>query len=123
MFLFLLQEKKTRRLHLVEITTKAVQVFVAYLASGGQSRETVETVLLTLSSLLKTARAWGYACSDFRFADLTLPREGESGVGVAKAPENLKGKLVRSPSEVDGLNQARGLEEDEFLLDHAGYFG
>jgi len=33
-------------------------------------------VLLTLSSLLKTARAWGYACGDFRFADLTLPRDG-----------------------------------------------
>jgi integrase len=36
----------------------------------------VENVLLTLSSLLKTARAWGYARGDFRFADLTLPREG-----------------------------------------------
>jgi len=36
----------------------------------------VENVLLTLSSLLRTARAWGHACGDFRFADLTLPREG-----------------------------------------------
>jgi integrase len=63
-------------MHLTEITTKAVQGFVAYLASGGRSRKTVENVLLTLSSLLKTAKAWGYACGDFRFADLTLPREG-----------------------------------------------
>ena len=55
---------------LTEITTKTVQVFVAHLASGGRSRKTVENVLLTLSSLLKTARAWGYACGDFRFADL-----------------------------------------------------
>lgn len=63
-------------LHLTAITTKAVQGFVAYLASGGRSRKTVENVLLTLSSLLKTAKAWGYACGDFRFAGLTLPREG-----------------------------------------------
>jgi integrase len=31
---------------------------------------------LLFSSLLKTARSWGYACGDIRFADLTLPREG-----------------------------------------------
>lgn len=67
---------KFGNLHLAEITTKAVQGFVAYLANGGRSRKTVENVLLTLSSLLKTAKAWGYACGDFRFADLTLPREG-----------------------------------------------
>jgi integrase len=62
--------------HLPEITTKVVQGFVAYLAGGGRSRKTAENILLTLSSLLKTARSWGYSCGDFRFADLTLPREG-----------------------------------------------
>ncbi len=67
---------KLGNLHLPEITTKVVQGFVAHLAGGGRSRKTVENVLLTLSSLLKTARAWGYTCGDFRFADLTLPREG-----------------------------------------------
>jgi integrase len=67
---------KLGSLRLTEIATKSAQGFVAYLASGGRSRKTVENVLLTLSSLLKTARAWGYACGDFRFADLTLPREG-----------------------------------------------
>jgi hypothetical protein len=56
---------KLGSLHLMEITTKTVQVFVAHLASGGRSRKTVENVLLTLSSLFKTARAWGYACGDF----------------------------------------------------------
>lgn len=67
---------KLGSLHLAEVTTKAVQTFVAHLAAGGRSRKTVENVLLTLSSLLKTARTWGYTCGDFRFADLTLPREG-----------------------------------------------
>jgi hypothetical protein len=49
---------KLGSLHLTEITTKTVQIFVAYLSGGGRSRKTVENVLLTLSSLLKTASAW-----------------------------------------------------------------
>src|SRR6185437_475095 len=81
---------KLGSLHLSEITTKTVQGFVAYLASGGRSRKTVENVLLTLSSLLRTARAWGYACGDFRFADLTLPREG-----VKKEPRCFTDDEVR----------------------------
>jgi len=96
---------KLGSLHLVKITTKTVQGFVAYLAGGGRSKKTVENVLLTLSSLLKTARAWGYACGDFRFADLTLPREGvkkepraftdaEMRRIIAAAPEPLKTVLI-----------------------------
>jgi integrase len=81
---------KLGSLRLTEITTKSAQGFVAYLASGGRSRKTVENVLLTLSSLLKTARAWGYACGDFRFADLTLPREG-----VRKEPRSFTDDEVR----------------------------
>jgi integrase len=77
-------------LHLAEITTKAVQGFVAHLANGGRSRKTVENVLLTLSSLLKTARAWRYSCGDFRFGDLTLPREG-----VRKEPRCFTDDEVR----------------------------
>jgi len=81
---------KLGSLTLSEITTKTGQGFVAHLASGGRSRKTVENVLLTLSSLLKTARAWGYACGDFRFADLTLPREG-----VKKDPRCFTDQEVR----------------------------
>ena len=96
---------KLGSLRLTEITTKTVQGFVAYLASGGRSCKTVENVLLTLSSLLRTARAWGYACGDFRFADLTLPREGvkkearsftdgEMRRIIAAAPEPLRTILI-----------------------------
>lgn len=71
---------------------------VAYLASGGRSKKTVENVLMTLSSILRTARAWGYACGSFKLSDLTLPREGvkkeqrcfsdeEVGRMIAAAPE------------------------------------
>jgi integrase len=65
---------KLGNLMLPEITTKVVQGFVAYLG-GGRSRKTVENVLLTLSSLLKTARDWDYDCGDFKFSALTLPRD------------------------------------------------
>jgi serine/threonine protein kinase len=42
----------------------------------GTLRKTVENILLTLSSLLRTARAWDYACGSFSLSDLTLPRNG-----------------------------------------------
>ena len=67
---------KLGNLSLTEINTKTVQSFVAYLATGGQSRKTCENVLTTLSSLLRTAKAWNYACGTFSLADITMPREG-----------------------------------------------
>jgi integrase len=67
---------KLGSLPLTEITTKPVQSFVAHLSTGGRSKKTVENVLLTLSSILRTARSWEYACGNFSLADLTMPREG-----------------------------------------------
>jgi hypothetical protein len=55
---------------------KTVQSFAAYLATGGRSKKTVENVLLTLSSILRTARSWDFACGNFSLADITMPREG-----------------------------------------------
>jgi integrase len=89
---------KLGSLTLTEINTRAVQAFVAHLAIGGRSRKTVENVLLTLSSILRKAKAWDYACGNFSFADITLPREGvkkeqrcftdeEVGKILAAAPE------------------------------------
>ena len=84
--------------HLPEIMTKIVQGFVAYLAGGGRSRKTVENVLLSLSSLLKTARSWGYACGDFRFADLTLPREGVKAEPRSFTDDEVR-KIIANASE------------------------
>jgi integrase len=92
-------------LSLTEINTKTVQDFVAYLASGKRSRKTVENVLLTLSSILRVARAWDYACGNFTLADITMPREGvrqeqrcftdeEMGRIIAAAPEPFGTILV-----------------------------
>src|SRR5260221_5797444 len=89
---------KLGSLTLTEINTKIVQAFVAHLATGGRSRKTVENVLLTLSSILRKAKAWDYACGSFSLADITLPREGvkkeqrcftdeEVGKILAAAPE------------------------------------
>jgi integrase len=64
------------KLTLPEINTKLVQAFVTSLATGRLSRKTIENVLLTLSSILKKAKAWDHATGNFSFADLTLPREG-----------------------------------------------
>ncbi len=63
-------------LRLTEVNAKVVQAFVTSSATRGLSRKTVENILLTLSSLLRTARSWGYACGTFSLADLTLPRTG-----------------------------------------------
>jgi integrase len=88
---------KLGTLTLPEMNTKTVQSFVAYLATG-RSRKTVENVLLTLSSILRTAKAWDYACGNFSLTDITMPREGvkkeqrcftdkEVGKILAAAPE------------------------------------
>jgi integrase len=83
---------------LSEVTTKIVQIFVAYLAGGGRSRKTAENVLLTLSSLLKTARSWGYTCGGFRFADLTLPRDGVKAEPRSFTDDEVR-KIIANASE------------------------
>lgn len=109
---------KLGSLHLPEITTKAVQGFVAYLASGGRSRKTVENVLLTLSSLLRTARAWGYACGDFRFAALTLPREGVKKEPICRTDDEMRTIIANSPeplSTIVAVTAVLGLRVGETL--------
>jgi len=85
---------------LTEITTKEGQFFTAHLAKG-RSRKTVENILMTLSSILGTARDWGYKTGDFDMRKLSLPDEGipreirfftdeELQVIIKAAPEPLK---------------------------------
>src|SRR6202022_4198690 len=91
---------KLGSLTLPEINTKTVQSFVAYLATG-RSRKTVENVLLTLSSILRTAKAWDYACCSFSLTDITMPREG-----VRKEQRSFTdaevGKILSAASEPFG---------------------
>jgi integrase len=89
---------KLGSLPLTEVNTRAVQCFVAYLGTGGRSRKTVENVLLTLSSLLRTARAWDYACGNFSLANVTLPREGVKKEQRCFTDEEM-GKIIATASE------------------------
>jgi integrase len=102
---------------LQEITTNRAG-FVAHLAAGKRSRKTVENVLLTLSSLLKTARSWGYACGDFRFADLTLPREGVRTETRCFTDEEMRAIIANAPeplSTIVAVTAVLGLRIGETL--------
>ena len=104
--------------HLPEIATKVVQGFVAHLAGGGRSRKTVENILLTLSSLLKTARSWGYACGDFRFADITLPRDGVSSEPRSFTDDEVRKIIANAPeplSTIVAVTAVLGLRIGETL--------
>lgn len=92
---------KLGSLTLPEINTKAVQHFVAYRATGGRSRKTVENVLLTLSSILRKAKAWDYACGNVSLREITMPREA-----VRKEPRSFTdaevGKILSAAPEPFG---------------------
>jgi integrase len=92
---------KLGSLPLTEMNTKTVQTFVAYLATGGRSRKTVENVLLTLSSILRVARSWDYACGSFKLADITMPREGIRKEQRCFTDEEV-GKIIAAASEPFG---------------------
>src|SRR5277367_2479975 len=59
------------------ITTRNVQAFVSQMAAKGLTRKTIENVLQTVSSLVRTAKAWRYVPEMFDRAALSLPRECE----------------------------------------------
>jgi len=109
---------KLGSLTLTEINTKAVQSFVAYLASGGRSRKTVENVLLTLSSLLRTARDWEYAVGNFKLSALTLPREGVKKEARCFTDEEMRMMIANAPepfSTILAVTAVLGLRVGETL--------
>jgi len=109
---------KLGSLTLTEINTKIVQSFVAHLATGGRSRKTVENVLLTLSSILRKARAWDYACGSFTLAEITMPREGVKKEQRCFTDEEV-GKILAAAPEPFGtilaLTSVLGLRIGEVL--------
>jgi integrase len=96
-------QPKLGSLPLTDITTKAVQEFVAYLAGGGRSRKTVENVLMTLSSLLRTARSWGYACGSWSLADITMPREGVRKEQRCFTDEEMRQMIANAPDPLSTI--------------------
>jgi integrase len=63
------------RLRLEEIDLGPIQELVGRMAQKGLSRHMVQNVLYTLSSMLKSARSWGYLAAEFRAADVRIPVE------------------------------------------------
>jgi integrase len=59
---------------LTELTVKKMQTFVTTLTSGTRKAKTIENVLLTLSSVLGSARKRGYKVPEVSLSDLSLPR-------------------------------------------------
>jgi hypothetical protein len=64
-----------KKLNLDEVSKERQQVFVTLL-SQKLSRKSVENIMGTLSSLLTTARKWGYITESVKMADLVLPDAG-----------------------------------------------
>jgi integrase len=94
---------KLGSLSLTEINTKAVQSFVAYLATDGRSRKTVENVLLTLSSILRVAKAWDYACGSFTLADITMPRQNVKKEQRSFTDEEVGKIIAAAPKPFDSI--------------------
>ena len=59
---------------LTDLTVKKMQTFVTTLSSGKRTAKTIENVLLTLSSIMSSARKWGYKVPEVSLSDLSLPR-------------------------------------------------
>ncbi|MCU1342356.1 MAG: integrase family protein, partial [Candidatus Acidoferrum typicum] len=60
---------------LTDVSNRTVQAFVTALATGGRTRKTIENILNTLSSVLSSAKTFGYACGQISRRELTLPRK------------------------------------------------
>ena len=60
---------------LTDLTVRKMQTFATTLASGKRTAKTIENVLLTLASILSSARKWGYKVPEVALSDLSLPRK------------------------------------------------
>jgi integrase len=64
------------KLRLESFGVENQQTFISRIAEKGVSRKTVLNVLGTLSSILSTARNWGYTCQEIDLEKLKLPPRG-----------------------------------------------
>jgi integrase len=61
------------KLHLEQFGVENQQTFVTSVSEKGVSRKTILNVLGTLSSIMSTARDWGYNCEQINLRKLRLP--------------------------------------------------
>jgi integrase len=82
---------------LADLTVKKMQTFVTTLASEKRTAKTIENVLLTLSSILGSARKWGYKVPEVSLSDLSLPRKIKARPRVYSA--NEMAQIISSADE------------------------
>ena len=85
-------------LRLQELNARTVQAFVTTLAASGITRKTIENVLQTLFSILKTARLFGNAVPLLKRADLVLPRQ-EQAREVKSLDASQTGPIIRAAKQ------------------------
>jgi integrase len=56
-----------------EIGAETQQIFVTKMAKAKLSRKMILNVLSTLSSMLDTAKTWGYVCQGVQYPNIVLP--------------------------------------------------
>src|SRR5262245_15527877 len=61
------------------------------------TKKTTLNVLATLSSIMRTAKAWDYACGDFKFADLVPPRDGVRAEQRCFTGDEMRRVIVAAP--------------------------
>lgn len=106
-----------RETRLDEFTPQAQQNFVTRL-SQRVSRKTALNVLTTLSSILRTAKAWGYCCHMLKLGDLTLPADAVSRPARFFTAEQARHILSVAPvpySTMFAIAAMTGLRAGELL--------
>jgi len=83
-------------------------------------------VLLTLSSILRKAKAWDRACGSFTLAELTMPREGAKKAARSFTDEET-GRIIAAASEpfatILAVTAVLGLRIGEVLTLRVGDLG
>jgi integrase len=105
------------RLRLDDVGVENQQMFVGYLAER-VSRKTVVNVVGTLSSMLNTAKNWGYICAGVSLNRLVLPEKEVRRQARAFTAEQAKAilELAQDPWRVMfGLAAYAGLRAGEIL--------
>jgi integrase len=91
-------EPRLGTLYLQDMTARNLQAFVTSTAATGVTRKTLENILQTVFSILRTARMFGNSLPQVRRSDLMLPRdEAQQDVRFLSAKE--VGQIINNAKE------------------------
>jgi integrase len=105
------------KLKLSEIGTENQQSFVTRL-SGTVSRKTLLNIVGTLSSMLRTAKAWGYVVQGVDFSNLVLPQRSEIQIAACFTAQQVRAILARATGQYHvmfAIAATTGLRAGEIL--------